>query len=229
MSTNTGFAPACTIAPAVAKNVNGTVMTSSPGPIPSASSASSSASEPDAHPMACRTPQYSAALASNALTSSPRMKYCESITRSTAAVISFLIPAYCARRSRSGTGGVTNFCLGSSSVFMRFVLSRVFFPVYPAAENFEKANSLKVSPRVPISLLMTNTRERISGHNISRREIHSGVLYQYKHRQSAGAKLPESDPGIPEFDHSTSDVGPPDREFRQRRGRLGHRERLPFG
>jgi len=35
---------------AVAKNVNGTVITSSPGPISNASSASSSASDPEAQP-----------------------------------------------------------------------------------------------------------------------------------------------------------------------------------
>ena len=46
-STNTGVAPSSTIISAVATNVNGVVMTSSPGPMPSAISAISSASVPE--------------------------------------------------------------------------------------------------------------------------------------------------------------------------------------
>ena len=53
MSTNTGVAPTLWIVPAVAKNVNGVVITSSPGPTSSARSASRSASVPFAQPMAC--------------------------------------------------------------------------------------------------------------------------------------------------------------------------------
>ena len=52
MSTNTGLAPTLWIVPAVAKNVNGVVMTSSPWPQSSARSASSSASVPLAQPTA---------------------------------------------------------------------------------------------------------------------------------------------------------------------------------
>ena len=52
MSTNTGLAPTLWIVPAVAKKVNGVVMTSSPGPTSSALSASSSASVPLAQPIA---------------------------------------------------------------------------------------------------------------------------------------------------------------------------------
>ena len=52
MSTNAARAPSRATAPAVAKNVKGTVMTSSPGPTPSVTSDSSSASEPEAHPTA---------------------------------------------------------------------------------------------------------------------------------------------------------------------------------
>jgi hypothetical protein len=47
-STSTGFAPRSTIISAVAMKVNGVVMTSSPGSIPSPISAISSASVPDA-------------------------------------------------------------------------------------------------------------------------------------------------------------------------------------
>ena len=53
MSTNTGVAPTLWIVPAVAKKVNGVVITSSPRPMSSARSASSSASVPLAQPIAC--------------------------------------------------------------------------------------------------------------------------------------------------------------------------------
>ena len=52
MSTNTGVAPSLEIAAAVAKNVYGVVMTSSPGPISSAMRHASSASVPDETPIA---------------------------------------------------------------------------------------------------------------------------------------------------------------------------------
>ncbi len=51
MSQNNGRAPVRAMVPAVAKNVNGLVMTASPGPMPSAMSASSSASVPDDTPI----------------------------------------------------------------------------------------------------------------------------------------------------------------------------------
>ena len=50
-STNTGLAPSRQTAPAVAKNVKLGRITSSPGPMPSTISASSSASLPDAQPI----------------------------------------------------------------------------------------------------------------------------------------------------------------------------------
>ena len=55
-STNTAVAPAIQIASAVAKKVFGCVMTSSPGPMPSAMSASQIASVPFPMPMACFMP-----------------------------------------------------------------------------------------------------------------------------------------------------------------------------
>ena len=51
MSQKSGRAPARAMVPAVAKNVNGLVMTSSPAPMSSAMSASSSASVPEETPM----------------------------------------------------------------------------------------------------------------------------------------------------------------------------------
>ena len=55
MSTNTGVAPSRLTQPAVAKNEYVGVMTSSPGPMPSAISATSSASVPDETPIAWST------------------------------------------------------------------------------------------------------------------------------------------------------------------------------
>ena len=52
MSAKIGVAPTRTIAPTVAKKVNGVVMTSSPGPIPSTISEMMSASEPLVTPTA---------------------------------------------------------------------------------------------------------------------------------------------------------------------------------
>ena len=57
MSAKTGVAPTRWIELAVAKNVNGLVITSSPGPTSSAISARIRASVPDAQPMAWRASQ----------------------------------------------------------------------------------------------------------------------------------------------------------------------------
>ena len=61
-STKTGVAPSRATDPAVAKNENVGVMTSSPGPIPSAISATTSASVPDDTPTAWATPSARASL-----------------------------------------------------------------------------------------------------------------------------------------------------------------------
>ena len=57
ISANTGLAPNRHTALAVAKKVKLGTITSSPGPMPSAMSASSNASLPEAQPIACSTPQ----------------------------------------------------------------------------------------------------------------------------------------------------------------------------
>ena len=57
MSQKSGRAPSRAIVPAVAKKVKGEVITSSPGPMPSAISASSSASVPEETPMPCSQPR----------------------------------------------------------------------------------------------------------------------------------------------------------------------------
>jgi hypothetical protein len=63
MSTNTGVAPAYTIAAAVATKVNGTVITSSPAPMPAASSARCSALVPEFTPIASAVPAVGGELA----------------------------------------------------------------------------------------------------------------------------------------------------------------------
>ena len=102
-STNTGVAPVRAIAPAVAKNVNDGHSTSSPGPMPSVISESSSASVPELTPMACLAPTDSAATDSNPATSGPRMNCDESSTRAKAAFSSAASGWFCALRSSSGT------------------------------------------------------------------------------------------------------------------------------
>ena len=66
MSTNTGWAPAITIVDAEATKENADVITSSPGPTPTAVSARSSASVPELRPMPCRTPASAASSVSSA-------------------------------------------------------------------------------------------------------------------------------------------------------------------
>src|SRR6185369_7378194 len=74
-STNTGLPPMSTIISAVAAKVNGVVTTSSPGLIPSAISAISRASVPEATARQCLAPVYAARRSSSSFTSGPMM-YC---------------------------------------------------------------------------------------------------------------------------------------------------------
>ena len=74
-STNTGFPPSSTIISAVATNVNGHVITSSPGFSPIAISAIWSASVPLLHVMQCLAPAYRASRSSSSATSGPRMNW----------------------------------------------------------------------------------------------------------------------------------------------------------
>src|SRR6266566_4872118 len=103
MSTNTGVAPTRAIAPTVAKNVYGVVMTSSPGPMFSATKQANKASVPEETPTACEQPLYCAIAFSHSSTFGPKMKCWDSITSAIAASTSALIVAYCALRSSSGT------------------------------------------------------------------------------------------------------------------------------
>src|SRR5271156_2719528 len=102
-STNTGVAPARTIALAEAKKLNAVVMTESPGFTPAATSASQRASVPDAQPTAYCAPVRAAISRSSASTSGPRIKCCESHTRAIAASTSSRLASYWQRKSSSGT------------------------------------------------------------------------------------------------------------------------------
>ncbi len=73
MSTKTGVAPTMPMASVVATNVNGVVMTSSPGPMSSARSARCSASVPEFRPTPCEPPTYAATSPSSAFTFGPLM------------------------------------------------------------------------------------------------------------------------------------------------------------
>ena len=72
-STNTGTAPTAEIVSAVAKKVNGVVITSSPAPIPKDFNAITKASVPFPTDIACLTPMYSANSFSNSVTFFPIM------------------------------------------------------------------------------------------------------------------------------------------------------------
>ena len=94
-STNTAVAPAIQIASAVAKNVFGCVMTSSPGPMPIAISASQIASVPLPVPAACATPWNAASSCSNCLSIGPCTYSPLSSTRLMFASISAWMFLYC--------------------------------------------------------------------------------------------------------------------------------------
>src|SRR5262249_58295504 len=90
-------------------------MTSSPGPIPSASSTSTIASVPFATPIVSVTPRYWAASHSKAFTFGPRMKVVpESRIRSNARFRSGMSGAYCALTSTSGIRGTSLQSIGAS-------------------------------------------------------------------------------------------------------------------
>ncbi len=85
MSTNTGVAPTSAMVLADATNEKAEVMTSSPGPTPSARRARSSASVPELTPMPCRAPVASASSRSSARPSGPMMNQADASTPSAAA------------------------------------------------------------------------------------------------------------------------------------------------
>src|SRR6266581_4203946 len=103
MSTNTGVPPALWIVPAVAKNVNGVVMTSSPGLKPSALRGRSSASVPLAQAIPCVAWESLASSPSSRGTAGPMTNCCDSMTACTAGRTSSLMARYCATRSSNGT------------------------------------------------------------------------------------------------------------------------------
>jgi len=85
MSANTGVAPAIMMANAEYAAESGAVITSSPGPMPSARNASAIASVPVPTPTAWAAPEACANSVSKAVSSGPRMNHPRAITRSMAA------------------------------------------------------------------------------------------------------------------------------------------------
>src|SRR5262249_18444365 len=102
-STNAGLAPEYIIAATVATNVHGTVMTSSPGPMPATSRAKCRALVPLLTPTAYLVPQKAANSSSNAATSRPSTNCVDDNPLSTAGSISSLILRYCCFKSTKGT------------------------------------------------------------------------------------------------------------------------------
>src|SRR5262245_11879434 len=102
-STYTGTAPQYVMAHDVAMNVMGTVITSSPGPTPAASSARCRADVPELTATQCWAPTYSAKAASNSATLGPRMNAADSAACSRAGRTSSFSPANWAFRSMNGT------------------------------------------------------------------------------------------------------------------------------
>src|SRR3954447_7756728 len=87
-STNTGVAPVCTITFAVAGQVIGDVITSSPGPIPRATSARWSAAVPEARASTCSASRYSAMRRSSSAARGPVVSHPERSVSATAAISS---------------------------------------------------------------------------------------------------------------------------------------------
>src|SRR5262245_5340470 len=104
-STNTGVAPAMRIVEVDAMNEKAGVMTSSPGPTPSAARAMRRASVPEPTPIAWRTPHSAATSRSRVSPSGPRMNREESSTRSIARRRSAFSAACCRTRSTRGIIG----------------------------------------------------------------------------------------------------------------------------
>ena len=87
-STKTGVAPAWTITFAVAGHVIGVVITSSPGPTPSASSDRCSAAVPLESAIACFAPVYAAKRSSSSAVRGPVVSHPERIVSATASISS---------------------------------------------------------------------------------------------------------------------------------------------
>src|SRR5580765_412157 len=105
-STKIGVAPVCTITFAVAGQVIGDVITSSPGPIPRATSARCSAAVPEARASTCSASRYSARRRSSSAARGPVVSQPERSVSATAAISSSPIaggwnPSIVGRRSVS--------------------------------------------------------------------------------------------------------------------------------
>jgi hypothetical protein len=86
-SANTGVAPTSRITLAVATQVSGVVMTSSPGPTPASRRATSSVAVPELKARTVRPPQWAESAASKACTFGPLVIQPERSTSPTAAMV----------------------------------------------------------------------------------------------------------------------------------------------
>src|SRR5437867_2013084 len=127
-STRMGRAFAYRIASTVAKNVNETVMTSSPAETPHARIASCSASVPLPTPTLCLVPMNEANSWSNAFTFGPMVSCMLSRTSSIARRTSSRIVAYCAFRSTRGISCVATAVMALSSPSYLHPLREVLEP-----------------------------------------------------------------------------------------------------
>ncbi len=91
MSASTGVAPVCRITLTVAQNVRGVVITSSPGPIPSATNAKCSPAVQELTPKARGAATYSANSFSNCDVRGPVVSQPERRVRTTSSISSFPI------------------------------------------------------------------------------------------------------------------------------------------
>ena len=103
ISVSTGVAFIRETTPAVAKKEKVGTITSSPGFISIAISASKRASVPEETPLAYLQPRNSQNSFSIFCTSGPRIKYCDSATRNMALSSSDFNARYCSFRSNNGT------------------------------------------------------------------------------------------------------------------------------
>src|SRR5688572_24687568 len=162
-STKTGVAPACTITFAVAGHVIGVVITSSPGPMPRATSARCIAAVPEATASTCFASRYSAIRSSSSAARGPVVSQPERSASATASISSSPIaggwkPSWVSRVIRRPSSGVeAYFVRGGASALERLVAAGAdgdhsAGPVGPAQERPEHVPRLAVEPHVEHAL-----------------------------------------------------------------------------
>ena len=154
-STNTGVAPVWTITFAVAGQVIGLVITSSPGPIPSATSASCSAAVPDATASTCSASRYSAIRSSSSAARGPVVSQPERSVSATASISSSPIaggwnPSCVSRRHSTIEAYFVGGCASAGERVVPAVADRNHRsgPVGAAQKRPEAVSRLAVDPHV---------------------------------------------------------------------------------